>query len=565
MKSKMNKLNFLKRACYFSLALIIVLNLSACEDEVVETPPDVVSSDLFVDLRPQQTPIRDQGARGTCITFSATAALEAAYKKIGYGSLDLSNEFMNHMGKTFWLHNNWDEILIKGNDGSEAQVAAFSGGNGAGYLFDMWQRGLKIPLNEVMPYRSTEYSSETDPTFADENWLAPIYRKQRNMSNFNLDSNKLSYEVLHADKYYGVGLAKIHSDEKSRDTDFIEQILKREIEVVWDFNGAIPSRQGSFDENNVWQPCSTCGMGAHSMLIVGFDKRDPDPAKHYFLVKNSWGDSWTGTDDGFTLISYDYVRQYGRTIAHIELPLLDPKPWEELKFIGRWQLVFDGHAGELDIYHLPGYFNLSDPWIERTVEDKRIGTFYDANGKAHKVNGSLEGNKITFYFDGANPDLRWDILSGRKFEYYLSDADYMSGFHTDADGSMYAGYARKAGRFSAGTSTPRPFLPTSYVNSTWELHMDMRSGTVELGDLEEYEGEFPENYNIYGTFSDEEGDVSNFHLQMPQTEYDHFNMQLLIDGDAVSMEGRHMNHAAGNIAGHTTGIEEKRPFVMIRK
>lgn len=56
-----------------------------------------------------------------------------------------------------------------------------------------------------------------------------------------------------------------------------------------------------------------------------------------------------------------------------------------------------------------------------------------------------------------------------------------------------------------------------------------------------------------------------FILRMPQTAYDHFNMQLLIDGEAVSMEGRHMNPAAGNIAGHTTGIEDEKPFVMIRK
>ena len=81
------------------------------------------------------------------------------------------------------------------------------------------------------------------------------------------------------------------------------------------------------------------------MVIVGFDKTDPDPNNHFFLVKNSWGPSWAGTDDDYTLISYDYVRQYGITVGYIEIPLLDPKPWNEIKFVGRWQLVFDGHHG----------------------------------------------------------------------------------------------------------------------------------------------------------------------------------------------------------------------------
>ncbi len=114
--------------------------LSSCDEEI-GTPPDPVTSDEFVDLRPQQTVVKSQGSRNTCITFAAVAGLEAAYKRLGYGDLDLSEEFMNHMGKTFWLHGNWDDILAKGEDGSETQVGAFGGGGGAGYINDMIERG----------------------------------------------------------------------------------------------------------------------------------------------------------------------------------------------------------------------------------------------------------------------------------------------------------------------------------------------------------------------------------------------------------------------------------------
>ena len=58
----------------------------------------------FVDLRDQQTPIRNQGGRGTCFVHSVTvAAMEAALKRAGYGDLDLSEDAFTYFIKTFWL------------------------------------------------------------------------------------------------------------------------------------------------------------------------------------------------------------------------------------------------------------------------------------------------------------------------------------------------------------------------------------------------------------------------------------------------------------------------------
>ncbi|QCK15762.1 hypothetical protein DCC35_13920 [Mangrovivirga cuniculi] len=441
--------------------LSLIAILFACDEEFVE-PPAVDNSDLRVDLRPQQTSIKSQGSRNTCITFAAVAGLEAAYKRFGYGDIDMSEEFMNHFGKTFWIHPDWDDILAKGEDGSETQVGAFGGGGGAGYINDMMNTGLKIPLESLMPYRSVNITPAIDPTLASEDWQDDVYKKQRVKSDYNLDPNKLTRELLHSDKYYGVANGKFFgpSTGKARDTDFIEQILKREIELVWDFSG-------NAQYGEIWRPCTSgdagCNTIAHSMLIVGFDKTSENPDDHYFLIKNSWGSSFTGTDDNFTKVSYDFIRQNGNAIAYIEIPILDPQQWQEFKFVGRWNLVFDGHDGILDIYHLPGYWN-------DKIDDKRIGSFYTPDGSAYKINGSIEGNKITFYLDGSNPNAHWGTIGdGRKFEYYLSDDDYMAGFHTDPDGKMYAGYAKKGSLFSEGATTPRPYLPESYENSTWIL------------------------------------------------------------------------------------------------
>src|SRR5205807_7582533 len=57
----------------------------------------------YVNLAAYQTPIKSQGRRSTCIVFASIAALEAAYSHAGYGQLDLSEQFLNHMGKMLWL------------------------------------------------------------------------------------------------------------------------------------------------------------------------------------------------------------------------------------------------------------------------------------------------------------------------------------------------------------------------------------------------------------------------------------------------------------------------------
>lgn len=41
------------------------------------------------------------------------------------------------------------------------------------------------------------------------------------------------------------------------------------------------------------------------MVIVGIDSRDPDPLKHYLLVKNSYGEKWG--DGGFSRIGFEAI------------------------------------------------------------------------------------------------------------------------------------------------------------------------------------------------------------------------------------------------------------------
>ncbi len=86
------------------LIMVVLINLYIAPVTLAQGRP------LMVNLAPYQTPIKNQGSRTTCITFASIAGLEAAYKHAGYGDLDLSEQFLNHTGKMFWLHPDWPNI-----------------------------------------------------------------------------------------------------------------------------------------------------------------------------------------------------------------------------------------------------------------------------------------------------------------------------------------------------------------------------------------------------------------------------------------------------------------------
>lgn len=367
-------------------------------------------------------------------------------------------------------------------------------------------------------------------------------------------------------------MAQYRDIDDPTDPAKIESVLKRGYEVVWDFAGAAPWDTGGVNDEGVWQQCSSCGTIAHSMLIVGFDKRDADPDNHYFIVKNSWA-SWRAAEgEGYTYLSYDYIRSYGRYANYILLAQ-PPGKWEEIAFAGRWKFSYDGFKGDLDIYHIPGMaqftfeYNESVGKIPEVYDDYRIGTFYDTEGKAYKVNGSIEGNRIEFYFDIATPLQKWDEKIGRKFIYYLDGNNFMAGYHEDGDGRTYGGYARKAGFLNSGTETPRPFEGMSYLDSSWDLYSETATGTIEFTtDLSNQEEDF---YLLSGTYTSSNGSVtSEAQIKIPKNAITRAYVQVanLGGGEGVgSFIGRHLSWEAGLITGNTPETGSTLPFYMVRK
>lgn len=449
---------------------------------VATSLPLLAQVPVRVDLTQYQTPLRLQGNRNTCQTFAAVAALEARYRRIGY-TLDLSEEFVNHIGKMMWLDPNWS--AANGASARENQVGAFGGGGGWSHLRNMCE-WMRVPIETLMPYQPQGYTVTP--------WNSTFWN-QRNANSFNLDPSVLPRAALTAAHYYSAtGYTRI-PDAQSRSPSTIEAVLRQGYEVVWDFdvNG---NRSGS-----IWRSTTANNSsGGHVMLIVGYDRSAGNNANNYFLVKNSWGP--TSNPGGYTYISYDYLINYGQAAGYIT-GAATPGPWPEIAAMGRRNFSFDGWRGTLDIYHLPGAAQSQLADFNISTIDRRLGTFFDSNGTAYRVNGTLAGNLLTFWFKNGNPNMTWDEqrstpLLGRQFVYYLTEYDgaSMAGIHWDNAGNTpnptYGGYARMPSTIngsdgflrpsaSSHSTTPEQFLGSWRLmlgNREYELIVDHRDDNL---------------------------------------------------------------------------------------
>lgn len=440
------------------------------------TAPLRLAAQAVVDHTAFQTAQHSQGGRTTCITFAAVAALEARYKRLGQ-DVDLSEEFVNYLRKMFWLHPTWSDIQAGGADKAENQLGATGGGSGTKVL--KWlANGLAAPREQYFPYRTINYQLPYP-------WHDAHWDSQFNTNTWNLDPNNLPRLALKAPGYYyATGFQRINQPNSAA---AIEAAIAAGNEVVWDFHVA-GDRSG-----NVWHASTAGSIGAHSMLIIGFDRSSSNQNDHHFICKNSW--SPTGLANDWTHIGYDYI-QYGYGAAYVTGAASTPKPWPALEMLGRRNIRFDGWPGTLDIYHVPGVNQMYLDDLANGITDRRVGTFYDHNGVAHRVNGFAYGTTLQFWIKNGARNMRWDEQRdtptlGRNFIYRIinSNTGEMAGRHHDNAGltpnPAYGGYARLPSSILANDGDLQPAVPGNPNTpeqwlGAWQLRAGNKVRTVRF-------------------------------------------------------------------------------------
>jgi hypothetical protein len=205
-----------------------------------------------VDRRAQQTTIKDQGGRGTCVAHAALAALEVAYKPL---SLDLSENY----------------AYYKFLGSSEGQVCADPGLN--------TQTSGQLMTDHAMsgetcwPYVGT-LSGISCPVPIETPW--PI----------STCSTQSKYGVTSHHKIHRKDDLAEDVGEWINNPKYLESVLCAGHDIVAGFfvvgwpsgvTGVIDAVQGT-------------PIGGHAMVIVGFVRTaDAAHGGGYFILKNSWG------------------------------------------------------------------------------------------------------------------------------------------------------------------------------------------------------------------------------------------------------------------------------------
>jgi hypothetical protein len=235
----------------------------------------------YVDHRPLQTPIRNQGDRATCLSFASLACLEAILHEHFGKEVDLSEQFL--------------QFALTGDHCVER--------------IDTRAAPAKLAVRGVC-----------------EESLAPYEPR----ATASLHRSRPPSRDAFRQAFYRVG--KFHlidrcglSGPSICNTHYLEELLQAGHDVVTAL-GIAGGGDGRildvrFDASG--QPLRP--NGAHALLLVGYDRRDP--SQPHFLFKDSLGLPRRGRGDGYHRLSYDYVRTYAISGFIVESLQIDGPPF----------------------------------------------------------------------------------------------------------------------------------------------------------------------------------------------------------------------------------------------
>lgn len=238
-----------------------------------------------VDHRLNQSPVKDQGGRGTCVSHAAMGLLEA----FPHIEDNLSEQYTHYKFNQFLNRPHNEDKGLKTTDA--APFLAKTNG--------------KICLENEWPYIS---SQNTINSMVANNTYAPPSAAVGNQK-------------------YGIGAYKIISDggltgESIKNTRYLEALLYQGYNVVL---GCYASWDDK-DNNGILDPFlkndGTPASGAgHAMLIVGYNRTE-----QYFIIKNSWNITWG--HNGYGYFNYNFIRscaKYGFVVDSV-IPASPPNP-----------------------------------------------------------------------------------------------------------------------------------------------------------------------------------------------------------------------------------------------
>lgn len=252
----------------------------------VSTPSGNLSNSMPLDFRLLGGwPIRDQGFRGTCVSFATTACCEQFF---GNPQLDLSEQFL------YWAIKDVVGDTIPNQDGTWFEYS--------------WQALAAVGICEegLWPYNPAPI---------------PGNISQADATNPTSAATQNAGGRLHGSSLYQTsgGAAAVHStlQSRSRPVGVSLPVFVDPLNPNFDnWNTSMGQIYGRiFDP-----PPTSIVDGGHAVCITGFQPDPQEPLGGWFIVRNSWGDtnwganlpdpSYHGPEPGYGQVSASYVDKY---------------------------------------------------------------------------------------------------------------------------------------------------------------------------------------------------------------------------------------------------------------
>jgi len=391
-------------------------------------------------LSPWQTGFRNQLDRGSCYSFAACAAMEAAYRRQFGLVVDLSEQYVFHINKVTALLDDWVD--------SPSQIennSTLTGYQGCSDIVDKLAR-FAAPEEADARYLTNAEMIEIKDTIPAAGDLAT----QPQNDAFEFD-DRIVPMVAHQRGRYQVDTFFALPDKPG--VDRVKQVLQSGYEVVAD----IPD---------------------HCFLIVGYDDD-----QRVFEVKNSWG------ENAFIQYSYDAPILGGRYIERVR-PVSEPQV--EAAWMGRWHMDHDGWLGELTIRRFT-HLNRTDS------EPTKLGDYY-RNGNRYDVNGrvSADGGTMTFWVADTTSRTQPGSEVGQRFitQFCANDLDNAAGVTT------YEGveYGVRLSRKPFNHRVIDRFDVRRWIDG-WSISQGTYSDVLRISNVNPLEGRYERgglNYEIVG-------------------------------------------------------------------
>ena len=278
--------------------------------------------------RAEQSAVRNQGSRGVCSIFAATAIVENLYLKAGMpvAETDFSEQYMQWSVKR-------EVGVLPNTEGSNVSnnlqaVVRFGGVKEAAW-----------------PYESLPWTSANDPACTGgENLPTQCYTngeppatatgalKYKLPTSRWLNTNSIKAHLTTAKSGVGVGLTFFYQSwNHGRSTLPIDNDLWRRGVVTYpnakDKQVSLEARAGHAIEIIGWDDDLEVTMRDENGAPVLDENGAPKKEKGFYLFKNSWGTTSFGVDHpygaGYGWLSMQYVAEYG-SAAVAEIPSLTP-------------------------------------------------------------------------------------------------------------------------------------------------------------------------------------------------------------------------------------------------